>query len=590
MTPVGVCDRCRRRGTSCIDQTLPDSSTRRPSQEERLSRAEALLERLIGKHGLEDFGSSLRQDPTNPLPNLSVGVAPSSERTPRQERATFIPSKEPPSSRDAALASQLLAAWPSPPNLDVLSKVCVSQPCLLTCCIFMSKETPSLQDVLRRPDQTFPPVIIARRLLMLAKWLQGISRESIEELKKHGLDHFEIITRAFQAARSVTCDDNLACSLEGVECIIFEALFSCDAGNLRQSLIAIRRGILLSELISLDDNDLGFHLLHLDRFLSLMLGLRPGSLRANFATPEALDGCSPIECLQRVDCEAAGLILHRNANERHDIGVTAEIDRLLQRGASYMSARWWLPPFFGGSDPEEDLKYESHRFLSQLTHFHLLARLHLPFILQNDEGTHYNRITAVTANREILIRTIAFLNHNGHGHSSIVLLVFVACTTLCVVHLSGSRSHQMAQVQNMLAHQRPSDRGWMEKALDMLDIVFLDAKSRQICSIVRHLLRIEADIAGGRQYGTVSTPPIETSRECSGNVTREGEGVQIHIPHFGTISIERQAKPSDFFGATSASPIALEWDSWAIDGVDIALFDGLLQGSSSLFSNEVVTS
>jgi hypothetical protein len=458
----------------------------------------------------------------------------------------------------------------------------------------MSTETPSLQDVLQKPDQGCQPAVIARKLLMLAKWLQGISRNSIEELKRHDLHHIDIIACAVQAAHRVTRDDTLACSPEGIECIIFEALYYCDNGNLRQSLIAVRRGILLAELTSLDDKSLWFHLLHLDRFLSLMLGLPPGTIRTDFFAPEALEGYSPIECLQRLDCEAAGRILQRNANEKHDIRITEEIDKLMQRGAQYMSAQWWLPPFFGGSGSEADLKYESHRYLSQMTHYHLLARLHLPFILRHDESTHYNRITAVTANREILMRTVAFLSHNSNGHSSIILLVFVACVTLCVVHISRSRLHQTTQRQNMLAHQRLSDRGWMEKAIDMLDTVFLDTKSRQMCSIVRHLLRIEADIAVGFQYGTVCTPPVETSGECSGNLTREGEGVQVHIPHFGTIMIERQAEPSDVLGASSGvrnagptgvSPIALEWNSWAIDGIDIALFDGLLQGSADLFND-----
>lgn len=58
------------------------------------------------------------------------------------------------------------------------------------------------------------------------------------------------------ASRLVTSNDELIESLEGLECLVLEAVFHLNAGNLRRAWLFFKRAIGLAQLVGLDSGNI----------------------------------------------------------------------------------------------------------------------------------------------------------------------------------------------------------------------------------------------------------------------------------------------------------------------------------------------
>ncbi|PLB53363.1 hypothetical protein P170DRAFT_508005 [Aspergillus steynii IBT 23096] len=195
---------------------------------------------------------------------------------------------------------------------------------------------------------------------------------------------------------------------------------------------------------------------------------------------------------------------------------------------------------------------------------------------------------------------------------------------------------------NFLAHQRLSDRAMMEQVVENMDQigrVSMDAVSERSAGLLRRLLAMEADAAEGKPYSTQSerisdNPPEEQD---------ELDVVRICIPYFGTVRVAREGvisketppgmwtpaidpevdagRPLEHETGVNSDPLAsvphvpeiqsqfqafdgipqhepmptyvpqqrlvnefypgmtAGTDAWAFQGVDMAFFDSLMQGS-----------
>jgi hypothetical protein len=250
----------------------------------------------------------------------------------------------------------------------------------------------------------------------------------------------------------------------------------------------------------------------------------------------------------------AGRILQRNEADINDLAATHEIDKLLQKASMSMPPQWWLPPKLASSASDKmEHFHETIRMMDQFTHYHLVARLHLPYLLRSsaDRKYEHSKITAVNASREILARFIAFRSSNPVASycRGIDFLVFIASTTLCLAHIDTHRHGQVFAGDgddgfsfNSLAHQRPSDRGMMESALESVEHMAsasVDEIASKIATIFRYLLIIEADAADGSSYSTSTFASGEEGLKCGGRLSDGGNVLRIYIPSFGTIKIER---------------------------------------------------
>lgn len=416
------------------------------------------------------------------------------------------------------------------------------------------------------PDPNAHPVTLARHLLMLATFLQYLSpnKDTIKDLNE---DPRVVMGRLAETAiRVVTTNDEFLGTLDGLECVMLEGLYQGNCGNLRRAWLAFRRAMVVGQLMGIQRQYqhqplkvieprrraypyyFWFRIIYADRALSMMLGLPQGSLDMSMANPAALAAEPPLGRLERMHCVIAGRILERNESDPSldDYAKTQEIDLELQKVAHILPGKWWLMPnlnkTFESEDPQ-DMFWETLRLVDQLYHYNLLNHLHLPYMLKDNQSSpgggeqsyEYSKSTCVTASREILMRFLMFRSHNKVVFCcrTIDFHALIAAMTLILAHLDG---HRQPFSDNILSHQRPSDRAMMEEVLaNMEDIgrVNMDAVNEKSSDLLRRLLSIEAEAVSRkcRRMNPDSYPRDEPRGPP------EEHSLRLSVPYFGVVKI-----------------------------------------------------
>ncbi|KAH8773442.1 hypothetical protein F5883DRAFT_413641 [Diaporthe sp. PMI_573] len=565
-----TCDGCRSRKLKCVSQQFEYGlgTAERGGQTGDRSRTETAFGRL----------SALNQgDPRNS--DFHVGEE-AEGKTASSSSAEAGPATPRVNTRHDGLCRALLEEWPRQEDLDMILGAPVSTSILFhgTVCVpyssLLSQAMPSPREMLQPPSPRSHPVLIARKLLLLATFMQGIPEDAMKDLGILGGSHKPTMSRLAEvSSRTVTSDDELVSSLEGIECIMIEAMYHNNAGNIRRAWVTHRRAMAIAQMLGLhrgvapavmlldvrdrgriDPEHMWYRLIISDRYLSLILGLPQGSLENPFGSPQALETCMPLERMERMESIAGGLILQRNEADLHDLVKTQEIDRLLREAAALMPPQWWLAPCTAalvGNDSEA--LHQTIRLMNQFTHYHLLVQLHLPCLLRtSDEQKHeYSKATAVMASREILTRFVSFRGSAWVAAycKGIDLLAFVASTVLSLAHISARRPQHVSASDcgttlHMVAHQRLSDRALLEHTLECISKMAEsgeDATACKISNILKRLLAIEDDATKDEPYKTtISSEPgdLEPESRHGNDVFGAGHSLRIHIPYFGTIKIE----------------------------------------------------
>lgn len=475
----------------------------------------------------------------------------------------------------------LLEVWPKQEDLEVILEAPVSTSILFhgTVCqpysSLLSKAMPSPREMLQLPPPRSHPVLMARKLLLLGTFMQGILTGAAKDLIGLSTSYKSIMSRLVEtSSKLVTSDDELVSSLEGIECIMIEAMYHNNAGNLRRAWVTHRRAMTIAQMLGLhsgaatsasfldtgnrgriDPEHLWYRLIISDRYLSLMLGLPQATLENPFGSPQALESCTPLERMERMESIAGGLILQRNGADLHDLVKTQQVDELLQEAAALMPAQWWLAPNVTavvGHDREE--LSETIRLMNQFTHYHLLAQLHLPYLLQpSDERKYeYSRATTVMASREILTRFVSFRGSVSVAAycRGIDLLAFIASTVLTLAHIEARRQQRVnrgdcGSALHLVTHQRLTDRGLLEQTLQCITKMTEsdeDAMACRISDILKHLLVIEDNAAKDDPYSTtISSEPGMPESQFGDKLTGAEHSLRIHVPYLGTVRIERSS-------------------------------------------------
>ncbi|KAF3384914.1 putative transcription factor gsfR1 [Penicillium rolfsii] len=648
-----ICDNCRRRRTSCISQEYPDQQP--PSAindpiEARLGRVEALVKQLAPDAGF--FRSS--QSPGSPARDLpetqQVLPAPEPGEEPREKAvstisntakhnpclepsddlvSSFIPrppvTELPHAPNRRAIGKHedvihgLVAAWPNQTELDIICSLPVGSSMYLHCGVcahYLKSEgqnPPSPHEVLQLPPPGTHPVLVARKLLMLGNFLQGVIPSSVQGLESQGIPYRSTMSRVVDSAvRLVTTNDELNGSVEGLECIMLEAMYHNYAGNLHKSWMAIRRACAVAQMMAIhrgldspslkildpetraafDPDYLCFRLVQMDCYLSMMLGLPHNLLETGFANPQALEKCHPAERMQRIHCLIAGRILQRNDADVNNLTELYQHEKLLQKAADEMPPQWWLSPDLSSTNNNSvDILDDTMRLNDQFTQYHLLIRLHLPYMLRSPSDRRYDhsKITAVNASREILSRYVASRTSNpGHFYCrGADFLAFVGIVVMCLTYIN-SRSQGQRPVEtlnsdtvfNFLAHCRPADRGIMERTLEIIESMARasdDAISSKFSRLIHHLLFIEANAANGTVYTTSSSSGDERELEVEGKLTNGGKVLHLYIPYLGKICFEPGVVPK----CSATASTQLDMDMSTTSDTD-TLVPGLFENTRSL--------
>lgn len=575
-----TCDNCIRRGTACISQEYLDGPKAHTNDrnviEGRLRRVEDILEQLAKN------SSTARPHPSpDRIPRaISENCSEPGIQTYNSTDASSPPSQAAIPTGYTGLAGELVAVWPSQHDLDRiyafpigLSTHLHMQRC--SSLTSLSHELTSPQAMLQLPAPGSHPVLIAKKLLLLGSLLQGAlsASQALGTLQ----DHFtEIMARVVNAATSlVTTNDDLTASIEGIECILIEAMIQNYAGKLHRAWMTIRRASAVAQVAELyrdskrpslkmldpgmrasfDPDHLCFRILEMDCYLSTTLGLPQSSLETRALTPEMLAKCEPLDRMARLQCIVARRILTQDGQERSENGLTDvhEIGLLLQNSATEMPPLWWLIPDFKSCDIKTPKALpEISRIMYQFSHYHLIVRLHLPYVLRSstNDSNDDSKIAAANASRDILSRYVAFRTWNsGHFYCrGIDFIAFIAFTVLCLAHVdsqtypaaSSDNGHSFTNVRKIFDYNHLNDRGLMERTFQLLDRMENDEVASKLAPIMQHLLTVEAEAVNGVDYSAVTTRTVDGGVECDGEFVDGKKTLQLHIPYFGTIHFQRR--------------------------------------------------
>lgn len=583
-----VCSGCRHRGTKCQSQEYPEEPSapadRSRQMGDRIVRVEALVEQLVKtvstnkqaapplEAGIPTPSSSSSELPqTSSLHDSSPGKTPCNDEGEAWRTInpleTFRILVDGSSSRYEAISEALFAAFPSPGDLRILREneaggvVCFNQMVTTPLSVLETAGLKTSDAWCRMPDRNLHPVLIAKHMMMLATTMQSIypfNHSTVDGLSEPPL---VIARRMADAARTlVTNNDQFIGTVESLQCMLFEGMYQSNWGNLRRAWLAFRRAMVVAQLMGIHkphthqtlkviDSEtkiypqyLWYRVVFADRFLSLMLGLSQGTRDNSFASAAQLAGDSPSGRLERIHCALASRILERNeADPSEDNFAEARaIDAELQKAANLIPGKWWLTPNLNKStgDPRE-MFWEGLRLSKQLFHYYLLCQLHLPYMLQSDNQTlpskdskranfEYSKATCVAASREILSRFVVYRStfRVAFCCRNIDFFALMAAMTLLLAYLD---CHRRRSSENMLAHQRASDRAMMEEVLENMECVSRlndDVLSDKCSNVLRRLLVLEEIAAEG-------------DNRASGQLD---DGIQnairFVVPYFGTIKID----------------------------------------------------
>ncbi|KAF6811747.1 hypothetical protein CPLU01_15047 [Colletotrichum plurivorum] len=586
-----TCEGCKRRGTDCISQDVSEQPPPPGSNKhivDRLGQVEALVGQLlkaahqdgrleeghVSPHVQRHFYRSPIPEATVPLDGSS-SVAKTKDASQRacsepEVVSTSADESPTPESHDG-ISRNLLAAWPSQYDMDIILGVPIDTSQIIrtvTCVRSASTGSalPSAEALLQLPPPGSHPTLIARKLLVLATFVQGMPSSSAPHLEKLSVSYGNIMSRAVKTAHKlVTSNDELVASLEGVECIMLEGLYENYAGELKRSWLAARRAVMISQMLGLNrgvsptslaglvikPDGLWFRIVQFDRYLSLMLGLPQCSVDESFASPEALESCTTLETMLRVSCVAAGRLLQRTPAETCDPKITKDIDKLLQDASAGMPAQWWVPPNLLSCTTHEERISETLRFNDHFVHYHLLLQLHMPYIIHSrcQREYDYNRMAAVTASREILARFRTFRTAQTALHycRGVDMVVFISAAALCLAHICDRRNTGSGDNGfPFLAHQRLSDRGILEGILKMMEELTgakNDAIAARVATLLQHLLAVEEDAASGTAYDVAFAPDSHKGVDDFGyraKLTDNDTVLSICLPQFWVVEIRRK--------------------------------------------------
>lgn len=117
---------------------------------------------------------------------------------------------------------------------------------------FTDEALSSTRKILQPPEPGKHPVLIARKLLVLGIFLQGILPSCLQGFGKIGVPIRSIMSRVIDRAISlVTTNEDLIRSVEGMECIVLEAVYQNYAGNLHRAWRAIHRATAIAHMMAL---------------------------------------------------------------------------------------------------------------------------------------------------------------------------------------------------------------------------------------------------------------------------------------------------------------------------------------------------
>ena len=336
-------------------------------------------------------------------------------------------------------------------------------------------------------------------------------------------------------------DDELAGTIDGVECMILRSKYEMNGGRIRKAWLVYRRGISLAQLSGLHKrttnavNDtsqsrrkdsLWKALYTGDRFLSLMLGLPYGPTEIHSDIGRDSEAHAKGIRTQNIGehyfyrlSHIVGHIIDRNQQlpSNNMLPLTFKIEAELAELAASMPNDWWESGREYGAEADRII----NRLLPQFSHHQARSLLHLPFMLKatTDRLYEYNKLAALESAREMIARYRVLRPAQGFGS--------LICKIIDFQVFGGA----MILVLNLLDHYRKG--GTLDNS---------EADNDQaLVSVTTDILRrasVETDGGVATQaaraleiFGNIKELSLPCARSEVGCTTK------IVVPYFGTVVI-----------------------------------------------------
>ncbi|KAI1808085.1 hypothetical protein F4811DRAFT_572017 [Daldinia bambusicola] len=586
-----VCKGCEARGTACVSQEFPD--VRPPASErglsQRLNNVEVLLEKLVEQTAANSYTPSHAGDPftpsvsaedeLDPSPHM---LRPSAAGNPpvagmfdalrednvygSSNHASFMPTPAPiqaqlpPSlpTKYAQISKILHATFPCQHDINAIIKAAGSSAEFVATYLNGRNDSDDSVSVISEvPSASSHPALLAKRLMQLVLCMQ---RMPVRNVPKNLISKEPIRAQTSRFANLISdlvaSQDDLVGSCEGLETLILISLYHSNAGNLRKSWLNLRRAIAVTQLMGVDrwpkdkllksvdpkstpetrlrGSTLWYRINFNDRYLSLLLGLPAASEDNSFATPERMEGDTPVHKLSKLHTVISGAIIKRNAGSNGkgtaaadaSFGMTHDIDRSLEAAAKSMSPEWWQPvdPPDPDTAPVRELLDAHLHVMMQMNHHHLLILIHLPYFIRDPKERRwdYSKTTCLQASRKVLEAYLVFRHltdvagacrHTDYG-------ALTASMTLLLGYLDPKLRARDPETSRRRAADRAlalAIRDVMREIADRED----DKMSRETADIITRLLPLmDVDLVAR-----------------SSNSSNNNAPVRLEIPYLGTINI-----------------------------------------------------
>lgn len=583
---TAVCNECYARGSTCIDQEHGDvqsyaqSSAEQSSYSlrERVTQLEGLVKQVLDR--LPDNSSEI-DPPTRDQRTGSAADTQTAAEVLKSLRTTAVPPSHeeaiqlPGGLREGAPALSLFdnavlsrhdvpveisrsqynkskmvvaalnALLPSPHDLEIILDAS-SEWWYIWRTMFPAitdRRCETIKESVGHSLRSEKPAEIAKVLLCIAMSIYQLPADwdfSRVRLSGSRTDIMEQYVSAVD--RLITCDDEIAATLDGIECICLQAKYHINLGRPRRSWLLFRRAIGFGQLLGLHrlssrkpavpdaqwerQVSLWRHLFQGDRYISLVLGL-PYSVMEQFCTPYIPGPGVPHEMpegeayLTRLTTVVAK-IADRNQNPSNmPFPATLRIDQELDEAAHMQPPEWWKIT----TAKEAGISVEQHfdRRAAQFFHHQVRALLHMPFMLKSsaDKRYQYSHTAALESSREMIKYYEALRAEDYIGPFMCKLIDFQVFTAavMILLNLLGYSQQAHGALSPQYDHeQNQQDSELVDKTIEILKIAskepggHVSAQSAKALEVLAHA-----------RHGCNNTKP-------------EGS-VQISIPYFGTITL-----------------------------------------------------
>ena len=339
----------------------------------------------------------------------------------------------------------------------------------------------------------------------------------------------------------VIADDELAGTIDGLECMILRAKHETDNGRIRKAWLTFRRAIGFAQLLGLHKRigssesntnepvrkeSIWKSLYASDRLLSLILGLPYGPAEIHSSVDR--DSESSAKGIQRQDigelylfrlANIVGHIIDRNQQlpSNNMLPLTFKIEAEMMELSASMTSSWWE----SGLKLCDKEKQMWSQLLPQFWHHQARTLLHLPFMLKatTDRRYEYNKIATLESAREMIARYRIIRPVQGFGSLVCRMIDFQVFTAAMIL------------VLNLLDHYRKSNIVDHSEAEHDQDLILVTTNILQRASV-------ETDSSVATQAAraleifskiqAMACPLRDPGHDCA---------TKVVIPYFGTVVI-----------------------------------------------------